>query len=86
MYLKATIIAAVTALAVLSGQSAGAPAALAVSTEYATTAGVMSAAGYGKLTAGRQFLAVRSRGRRARDRGARRSAHRDAGGRAGTRQ
>jgi pimeloyl-ACP methyl ester carboxylesterase len=28
-----------------------------VSTDYATTAGVMSAAGYGKLTAGRQFLA-----------------------------
>jgi pimeloyl-ACP methyl ester carboxylesterase len=57
MYLRATIIAAVTSVAVLSGQSAGAPSTVAVSTDYAGTAGVMTAAGYGQLSAGRHFLA-----------------------------
>jgi pimeloyl-ACP methyl ester carboxylesterase len=57
MLLRGTVIAAVTTIAVLSGQSAGAPPALLPGTDYAATASAMTAAGYGSMAQGRQFLA-----------------------------
>jgi pimeloyl-ACP methyl ester carboxylesterase len=52
------VIAGVTAVAVLSGQSAGAPPPLVTSTDYAATARAMAAAGYGDMTSNdRHFLA-----------------------------
>jgi pimeloyl-ACP methyl ester carboxylesterase len=58
MLLRSTIFAAAVATAVLSGQSAGAPATLVTSTDYGTTASAMTMAGYGSMTtAGRRFLA-----------------------------
>jgi len=56
MYLCGTIIGVITGIVVLSGQSAGAPPALAISTDYAATAQAMTAAGYGSLATRRQFL------------------------------
>lgn len=62
MYLRAMIIGGATAVAVLSGQSMGAPAALTTSTDYAATASAMSLAGQGELAAGRHFLAFDASG------------------------
>jgi pimeloyl-ACP methyl ester carboxylesterase len=58
MFLRSTVITALTAAAVLTGQSAGAPpATLTASTDYADTAAAMTEAGFGEMTAGRHFLA-----------------------------
>jgi pimeloyl-ACP methyl ester carboxylesterase len=62
MYLRATIIAAVTSVAVLSGQPAETLSPLGLSLDYPATASGMTAAGFGPLAAGRRFLAFDATG------------------------